>query len=113
MYIVDIDFATADPSTNLFRGIDWYARMADSGDLPGWNLDLSAENSTVASNLFPILAANLSIPTSKFDAEQIPPERDQHKTLVFCQTEGDDITMFSASLGDTTWVKTRLSLPDA
>ena len=102
-----------DPIAGLSYHAILYARSAENGTIRGWNISFAAENTTtVPSNLSTFDGAP-GVTNTSLTAWSIPPYAGaKDEVLVFYQTQGDDITMYSGTVSTGEWNNTSLPIPD-
>lgn len=81
----------------------------------GWNITFDAENTSISGTSLTAVSGDSGIVDSSLASWSIPPDVSvdgQYEMLVFYQTEGDDITVFSGDVDSGDWTSTRLPIPD-
>lgn len=81
----------------------------------GWNITFDAENTAISGSSLSQVSGQSSMADSSLASWSIPPEVSsdgEYEVLVFYQTEGDDITVFSGDVQSGDWESTRLPIPD-
>ncbi|KAK3696302.1 hypothetical protein LTR37_018038 [Vermiconidia calcicola] len=112
--LASIEIPNVDPATGLGWHALMYAKPADSGLIRNWNVSFAAENTSISSSTASAVEGGLAASGTHLGVWSLPPGlvKQAEEALVFYQTEGDDITLFSQNLISGVWNTTRLPIPD-
>ena len=105
-------YPAVDPSMGLEFFYILYAKLA-TGEVHGWNLTLKDENSSFSEN-DPLGTIKGPPPTdySQLAVTAIPAYGEPRVAIVmFYQTTGDDITMFTGDKATGAWTVTSVDIP--
>lgn len=102
------------PATSLAYTIYLYTQMDDLS-MKGFNVSFAAENTTS----FPSHKTTVGhedgpyrgIPGTRFSASAMPNPADGDDLLMFYQTQGDDISVFTRDLEGKYWTRDKLPIP--
>ena len=108
----DVVIQHVDPNPGLSFRANLYARMIEDDTMRGWNISFAAENSTIVPSNVSTVEGDPSVSTTHLMAWADPPAQDIENALLFYQTRGDDITMYTGSLSSGKWSSTVLPIPD-
>lgn len=104
-------FGSVDPSTGLSFHSNLYGKSLDSGQVQGWNITFSAENTTTGSTTLSNVFGDPAIVGSHLWTWTVPPTGEPNEVLVFYQTHGDDITVYSGNPSSGAWTPTTIPIP--
>jgi hypothetical protein len=90
-----------------------YAKLA-TGEIHGWNMTLEDENSSFSeNNLLGTIDGPPSTDYSQLAVTAIPAFGEPRESIVvFYQTKGDDITMFTGDKATGKWNVTKVPIPN-
>lgn len=81
----------------------------------GWNITFDAENTSISGSSLSQVSGHASAPDSSLASWSISPDISadgEYEVLVFYQTEGDGITVFSGDVDSGKWTAEGLPIPD-
>ena len=81
----------------------------------GWNITFDAENTAISGSSLSQVSGDAGIADSSLASWSIPPDVSadgEYEVLVFYQTEGDDITVFSGDVNSGQWTSANLPIAD-
>lgn len=111
-FSASITVPNVDPTAGLaFRG-DLYAKMADTGDIRGWNVSFAAENSSIVPSVLSTPDGIPGTPGTSLEVYTNPPTGPVENIAVFYSTDDDDITQYYGTMATGQWNKTMLPIPD-
>jgi hypothetical protein len=89
-----------------------YAKAA-TGGVTGWNITLEDADSFLSTTDLSAVKGPPPTSNSQLSVTSIPVTGEPREAIVvFYQTEGDDITMFTGSKSTGVWNATKVSIPD-
>jgi hypothetical protein len=107
-----INIPGVDPSSTIAYQGNLFGRVAETGLLTNWNLSFAVETAAIASNVFPALDGVRVVAGSDIAPWAHPAGSDATEAAIFCQIEGDDITMYSASSDSEAWIRSVVPIPN-
>ena len=107
-----IKFPKVDPTTGLnFHG-NLYGKPADSDQIHGWNITFDAENSVLGSTLLSAVEGDTPLANTQLYSFTTPATGVARQGLIFYQTEGDDISLFTGDVTTGNWTSVQIPIPD-
>jgi hypothetical protein len=106
--INDVDPATSLGYTNFF-----YAQMADSGMINGYNISWAAENTTIVGQDNFTVQGEPGIPGTHLSVSALPNQSGGNNLVVFYQTNGSDISEYTRDLVAGQWTSVDIPIPQA
>lgn len=116
--IASLTFPGVAPNTGLSFHTNLYGVMSSSGDIKGWSMNFDAENTKIIDTTTDGVFGKPAVPNSHIYAWSNPPmgyptkAGQVHQTYMFCQTVGDDITLYTADPDTGEWTPETLPIPD-
>lgn len=112
-----LNIPAVDPSAGLSYGYDGnlFARTSNNGPVLGWNITFDAENTAISGSSLSQVSGDSSTADSSLASWSIDPRAStdgESEVLVFYQTEGDNITVFSGDVASGEWTEGRVPVPD-
>lgn len=103
------------PSTSLGYTNFFYAQMADTHTIKGYNISYRAENTSIIQEDTLTVQAQggpSGLPGTHLSVSTIPDTSGGDSLIVFYQQEGDDITMYTRDIESGQWTYLPLPIPD-
>ncbi|WPH03131.1 Hypothetical protein R9X50_00600600 [Acrodontium crateriforme] len=108
-----ISIPNVDPSSSLGYTNFFYAQMADTYQINGYNISWASENSTIIDSQNFTVGGAPGIPGTHLSVSALPNLSGGNDLVVFYQTAGDDVTEYTRDLVAGQWTAVDLSIPDA
>ena len=112
MLQASFDTPNIDPSSAIAYQGNLFGTVAETGLLKNWNVSFAVESAAIASNTFPALDSIRVVAGSDVSSWAHPAGSDATEAVIFCQIEGDDITIYSASAGSDSWIRSVVPIPN-
>ena len=112
---VPLSLPEVDPVAGLSYHTQLFAKTFEKGTVQAWNISFDAENTAITPSVYSPFQGEPGVPRTHLDAESIPANPKgvpPDEVLMFYQTQGDDITMYSGSLSSDDWTESTLPIPD-
>lgn len=108
-----IAIKNVNPSTSLGYTNYFYAQMADTNMINGYNVSWAAENTTILDgdgDTFTV-ASDPGLPGTHLSVTALPDQSGGNTILVFYQTNGSDITEYTRDFLGGQWTGAALEIP--
>ncbi|KAI9782881.1 MAG: hypothetical protein M1816_001662 [Peltula sp. TS41687] len=110
-----ISIPNVHPSTSLGYTNFFYAQMADTYAIKGYNISYRAENTSIVQEdtlTVQVQGGPSGLPGTHFSVSTIPDTSGGNSLIVFYQQQGDDITMYTRDFKNGQWTYVPLPIPD-
>lgn len=106
-----ISIPNVNPSTSLGYTNYFYAQMADTNKINGYNISWDAENTSfVDQDMFTVGGA-AGLPGTHLSVTALPNQSGGDDINVFYQTVGDDVTEYTRDLEVGQWSEVNIDIP--
>ena len=111
--LASVSIPNVNPSSSLGYTNYFYAQMANSNMLNGYNISWAAENTTIVPDSQFVVDGAPGISGTHFSVTAIPNPGGGNNILVFYQIKGDDVTEYTRDLVAGQWTSTNIEIPNA
>jgi hypothetical protein len=101
------------PSSSLGYTNYFYAQMADTNRIAGYNISWDAEKTSIVQKDSFTVGGDPGLPGTHLSVTALPNQSGGDDINVFYQTVGDDVMEFTRDLEGGQWARVGIAIPDA
>ena len=111
-HTASISIPNVNPSTSLGYTSYFYAQMADTNQINGYNISWDAENTSFVDKDMFTVGGDPGLPGTHLSVTALPNQSGGDDINVFYQTVGDDVTEYTRDLKVGQWAGVDIDIPD-